>query len=37
MEWHESGDLSSMIESNAWVLETLRLALEENKYRFGAY
>ncbi|MDJ0591685.1 MAG: sulfatase-like hydrolase/transferase [Pleurocapsa sp. MO_226.B13] len=37
MEWHKSEDLSSMIESNAWVLETLRLALEENKYRFGAY
>ena len=37
MEWHEAGDLQSMIESNDWVLETLRLALEEDVYRFGAY
>ena len=36
MEWNAAGDLDGMIEANAWVLETLRLALEDGVYRFGA-
>lgn len=36
MEWREAEDLDGVIQANAWVLETLRLALEESVYRFGA-
>ncbi|MEO1235734.1 MAG: hypothetical protein AAFX76_02980 [Planctomycetota bacterium] len=35
MEWHQAGSLEHMIESNAWVLETLRLALEDSRYRLA--
>lgn len=37
MEWKEAGDLAGMVEANAWVLETLRLALEDSVYRFGQF
>ncbi len=37
MEWHEAGDLESMATANEWVLETLRLALEDGVYRFGEF
>ncbi|WP_208539213.1 sulfatase-like hydrolase/transferase [Algihabitans albus] len=37
MEWHEAEDLDRMIEANDWVLETLRLALNESIYRFGEF
>ena len=35
MEWNEAVDLAGMVEANTWVLETLRLALEDRVYRFG--
>lgn len=37
MEWNEAEDLESMVSANAWVLETLRLALSEGVYRFGEF
>ena len=37
MKWHEAGSLEAMIEANAWVLEALTLALDENTYKFGPY
>lgn len=37
MEWHEAESLSKMVTANDWVLETLRLALEENIYTFGKF
>lgn len=37
MEWHEADSPQAMIKANDWVLETLRLALEENIYRFGTF
>lgn len=37
MEWREAGDLAGVIEANAWVLETFRLALREGRYRFGDF
>lgn len=35
MEWREARDLTEIIAANDWVLETLRLALDEKVYRFG--
>ena len=37
MEWAEAGDLASMTAANDWVLETLRLALNDGVYRFGDF
>ena len=37
MDWHEAGSLAAIVEANGWVLETLRLALEDGVYRFGAF
>ena len=35
MEWQEARDLTEIIRANDWVLETLRLALDDGVYRFG--
>ena len=37
MEWYQAESLENLVRANAWVLETLRLALEEDTYRFGKF
>ena len=37
MEWREAEDLTEIVEANDWVLETLRLAVNDGVYRFGDF